>query len=137
MAERQAANAQDPTLTFPPGGAPYVVPAWDPRALVGRTLQGRYRIDEPIGAGAMGVVFRGRDLELERDVAVKLLAPARALDPVGRDRLLREARAAAALNHPHIVTIFDIGEEDGAPFLVMEIVRGTSLRALRDRGSVS
>ncbi len=130
MAERQAANAQDPTLTFPSGGEPYLVPAWDPQVVVGRTFQGRYRIDEPIGAGAMGVVFRGRDLELERDVAVKLLAPARALDPVGRDRLLREARAAAALNHPHIVTIFDIGEEEGAPFLVMEIVRGTSLRAL-------
>jgi tetratricopeptide (TPR) repeat protein len=122
--------AEDPTLTFPLRGEAHAAPPWDPNAVLGRTLQGRYRIDEPIGSGAMGVVFRGRDLELERDVAVKLLAPARALDPVGRDRLLREARAAAALNHPHIVTIFDIGEENGAPFLVMEIVRGTSLRGL-------
>jgi len=130
MSEPWAANPQDPTLTFPLSGGVRPEAAWDPRVVVGRTLQGRYRIAEPIGAGAMGVVFRGRDLELERDVAVKLLAPARALDPVGRDRLLREARAAAALNHPRIVTIFDIGEEEGAPFLVMEIVRGTSLRAL-------
>jgi len=130
MSEPWAANPQDPTLTLPLSGDVRPEGTWDPRAVVGRTLQGRYRIDEPIGAGAMGVVFRGRDLELERDVAVKLLAPARALDPIGRDRLLREARAAAGLNHPHIVTVFDIGEVDGAPFLVMEIVRGPSLRAL-------
>jgi tetratricopeptide (TPR) repeat protein len=89
----------------------------------GRDLLGRYRVQEQLGAGGMGVVFRAGDLKLQRDVAIKVLAGA----VVDRDRLLREARAAAALNHPNLVGVYDVGEADGIPFLVMELVAGPTL----------
>ena len=74
----------------------------------------------------MGVVYRGHDLLLGRDVAVKLLSKA-GLGTEGRARLLREAQAVAKLNHPNIVTLYDAGEADGAPFIVMELLSGVSL----------
>ena len=95
--------------------------------LVGAALRGRYRIDAELGRGAMGVVYRARDTELNRDVAVKVL-PGEALGGEARARLLHEARAAALLNHRHIVGVYDVGEESGAPFIVMELVEGTNLR---------
>jgi tetratricopeptide (TPR) repeat protein len=98
---------------------------------VGATLADRYRLDSEVGRGGMGVVFRARDLELKRDVAVKILG-AHWLDSKGRERLLREARAAAALNHPHVVTVYDVGEHEGAPYVVMELVKGTTLAAAGD-----
>lgn len=94
----------------------------------GHRLLDRYELEEKIGQGAMGAVFRARDAKLERKVAVKVLSEA-SLDSTARERLLREARAAAALNHPNIVAIHDVGEEDGQPFFVMELVEGTSLEA--------
>jgi tetratricopeptide (TPR) repeat protein len=93
----------------------------------GDVIAGRYRLEHELGRGAMGVVYRAHDLTLERDVAVKLVAPS-ALGTDGRARLLREARAAARLNHPHIVSVHDAGEEAGAPYIVMELVEGFSLR---------
>ena len=96
--------------------------------LVGAALGGRYRIDAELGRGAMGVVYRARDTELNRDVAVKVL-PGEALGGEARARLLREARAAALLNHRNIVGVYDVGEEAGAPFVVMELVEGTNLRS--------
>ena len=78
----------------------------------------------------MGVVYRATDLELRREVAVKVL-PGSATTPEARERLLREARAAAALNHPHIVAVYDVGETQGTPFLVMELVHGPSLARTR------
>ncbi len=93
----------------------------------GAALGGRYRIEGELGRGAMGVVYRARDLELGRDVAVKVL-PGDALGSEARARLLREARAAAQLNHRNIVAVYDVGEEAGAPFIVMELVEGTNLR---------
>ena len=91
----------------------------------GDVLRGRYRLESQIGRGGMGVVFRATDLELHRRVAVKLISENSSDD--ARVRLIREARAAAALNHPHIVTVYDVGEANGFPFFVMELVEGTSL----------
>ena len=94
--------------------------------MIGETL-GRYRIVDTIGAGGMGVVYRAHDPTLERDVALKLLH-AQALDSeASRNRFLREARALSHLNHPHICTIYEIGEADGQTFIAMEYVRGRRL----------
>ena len=93
----------------------------------GVVLGGRYRLDEELGRGGMGVVYRATDLELQRDVALKIL-PAATSSERDSGRLLREARAAAMLNHPHIVTVHDIGDESGRPFFVMELVAGRTLR---------
>jgi TolB-like protein len=95
--------------------------------MIGTTL-GRYRILEPLGAGGMGRVFLSEDPALGRRVAIKVLPPGFASDPERRERLLKEARAASALNHPNIVTIYDVGEEAGALFVAMEVIEGKSLR---------
>ena len=96
----------------------------------GTILRGRYRLDSELGRGGMGTVYRATDLELHREVAVKVLSATRQ-DSDARERLIREARAAAALNHPHIVTIHDVGESGGFPFLVMELVGGPRLSQAR------
>ncbi len=96
----------------------------------GTILRERYRLDTELGRGGMGAVFRATDLELRREVAVKILS-ATSQTSDGRERLVREARAAAALNHPHIVTIHDVGEASGFPFLVMELVQGPRLSQAR------
>ena len=90
------------------------------------TSLGRYEIAREIGRGGMGVVYEGRDGKLDRPVAIKVL-PLAAADVSTRERFEREARAAAALNHPNIVSIYDVGEASGRPYLVMELVPGTSL----------
>jgi tetratricopeptide (TPR) repeat protein len=97
---------------------------------LGTVLRDRYRLDSELGRGGMGTVYRATDLELHREVAVKVLSGASQTSEA-RERLLREARAAAALNHPHIVTIHDVGEENGSPFLVMELVPGPRLSQAR------
>jgi serine/threonine protein kinase/Tol biopolymer transport system component len=87
-----------------------------------------FEIVEPLGRGGMGEVYRARDLRLKREVAIKTLPPALA---AGRDRLARferEARAAAAINHPNICTLYEVGEHDGQPFLVMELLEGATLK---------
>jgi tetratricopeptide (TPR) repeat protein len=97
---------------------------------LGTVLRERYRLDSELGRGGMGIVYRATDLELKREVAVKVLS-ATSQNSDARERLVREARAAAALNHPHIVTIHDVGESDGLPFLVMEFVAGPCLSQAR------
>src|SRR3954466_1019378 len=92
---------------------------------VGDVLRSRYRLDAQIGRGGMGVVYRATDLQLMREVAVKVISQHSSND--ARERLLREARAAAALNHPNIISVYDVGEENGIPFFVMELIRGPSL----------
>ncbi len=91
-------------------------------------LAGRYRLLSEIGRGGMGHVYRAHDERLARDVAVKILAGS-SLDADGRARLLEEARAAARINHPHVVAVYDTGETDGRAFIVMELVDGRDLRA--------
>lgn len=94
---------------------------------------GPYEILARLGEGGMGVVFQARDPRLDRQVAIKLLPPALAADPQAQERLRREAMAAAALDHPYICKIFEIGEEGDAVFLVMEYVPGETLdRRLRN-----
>ena len=94
--------------------------------MVGQTL-GRYRILEKLGEGGMGEVYRAEDTELDRQVALKLLRPEMADAPERLERFRCEAKAAAALNHPSIVTIHSIEEADGQPFLTMELVDGKTL----------
>ncbi len=98
--------------------------------MIGMVLNDRYRLDAELGRGGMGVVYRAHDILLDRDVAVKVLS-ATALSTESRARLLREAQAAAKLNHPHIVSIHDAGEAEGVPFIVMELVEGESLHDRR------
>jgi len=103
--------------------------------MIGRTL-GNYEVLEAIQEGGMGVVYRARDTRLKREVALKVLKPEVVADPDRRRRFLQEAQAAAALEHPHIATIYDVGETDGTIFIAMELVKGESLRALLDRGAI-
>src|SRR5471032_337404 len=91
---------------------------------------GPYEILAPLGAGGMGEVYRARDAKLGRDIAVKVLPTAMASDPDRRQRFELEARSASALNHPNILTVFDIGEADGSLYIAMELVEGKTLREL-------
>ena len=97
---------------------------------------GPYEILSPLGAGGMGEVYRARDTKLEREVAIKVLPEAFAADAERMARFEREARAASALNHPNIVTIYGFGEQGGTAYIAMELVEGTTLRALIDAGSI-
>jgi serine/threonine-protein kinase len=90
---------------------------------------GRYRIIERIGRGAMGVVYRAQDQVMGREVALKVLMTDLEDDPDIRTRFHREAEAAARLSHPNIITIFDVGEDNDRLFIVMELLRGSTLRA--------
>ncbi len=99
---------------------------------VGATFAG-HRIDAVAGQGGMGIVYRATDLALERPVALKLVAPALAADPVFRTRFERECRLAAALDHPHVVPVFHAGEEGGRLYVTMRFIDGTDLRALLHR----
>src|SRR5437870_12460923 len=100
--------------------------------MIGSQL-GPYKIEAPIGAGGMGEVFRAHDTRLRRTVAIKVLPRERVADPERKRRFLQEARAASALNHPHIVSLYDVGSEGGTDFLVMEYVRGKTLDKLIPR----
>jgi serine/threonine protein kinase/WD40 repeat protein len=94
--------------------------------MVGQSL-GQYRIEAKLGAGGMGVVYRARDTRLDRLVALKLVSGPLLLTPAARDNLLREGRAASALNHPNVCTVHEVGDVQGQMFLVMEYVDGSPL----------
>jgi serine/threonine protein kinase len=89
---------------------------------------GPYEILAPIGAGGMGEVYRARDTRLKREVAVKILPRGLATDPVRRQRFEFEARTVAALNHPNIIAIYDVGSEDDTSYIVTELIEGQPLR---------
>ena len=93
------------------------------------TRLGAYEILGLLGAGGMGEVYKARDTRLDRTVAVKILPAALAADPQFRERFDREARAISQLTHPHICTLYDVGEHDGTAFLVMEMLEGDVLTA--------
>src|SRR5580658_2285880 len=95
---------------------------------------GPYEILAPIGSGGMGEVYRARDTRLGREVALKVLPASLMNDPERQARFTQEARAASALNHPNIVTVYDIGRENGVPFIVSELIHGESLRAIISEG---
>ncbi len=97
--------------------------------MIGQTL-GHYRIEAQLGAGGMGVVYRAHDTRLERTVAVKVIGESLEADATARARLIQEARAASALNHPNICTIHEVGEAGGRAFIVMEYVEGRPLSAV-------
>ena len=97
---------------------------------------GPYEILGRLGGGGMGLVFRAWDERLHREVAVKLLHESYTM-PGMRERFLQEARAASALNHPNICTVFDIGEQNGTPYLVMELLEGETVRSRIERGALS
>jgi predicted ATPase len=103
---------------------------------VGRRL-GPYEILSPLGAGGMGEVYRARDTRLERDVAIKVLPERLAADRERLTRFEREARSASALNHPNVVTIYDVGEEGSVFYIAMELIEGKTLRELIADGPLS
>jgi serine/threonine-protein kinase len=105
---------------------------------IGSTLGGRYRLVELLGQGGMATIYRARDAQLDRDVAVKLLRPEFGRDPDFLARFRDEARAAASLSHPNIVAVHDFGEDESGPFLVMELVEGQDLASiLRENGALA
>src|SRR5580704_12932087 len=111
------------------------MPARLPLHMTGQVI-GHYRVLEKIGSGAMGEVFRARDERLGRDVALKLIRPASSDNPDHLRRFELEARAAAALNHPNIVAIYDVGFSDGTPYIVCELLEGKTLRKRLAEGAL-
>src|SRR2546423_7738272 len=95
---------------------------------IGTLIGGRFRLDEKIGSGGMSTVYRAFDPTLERWVAIKLMHRDISRDPDQLERFRREARAVARLNHPHLVTVIDAGEDDGTPYIVFEYVEGETLK---------
>ena len=108
----------------------------DVRRLETGAMVGPYRIDRLIGAGGMGEVYKARDTRLDRTVAIKILPETLAADPQFRERFDREARAISQLTHPHICTLYDVGEQQGTAFLVMEYLEGETLADRLKKGAL-
>ena len=96
-------------------------------ALASGTKLGRYEIQSSLGAGGMGEVYRARDTQLGRHVALKVLPANLLREEISIERFQREARAASSLNHPHICTVYDVGEQDGTHYIAMELMEGGTL----------
>ena len=103
----------------------------------GEVLEGRYRLEGTLGEGGVGWVYRARHLQLGSEVAIKMLQERFAASSMMRPRFTREARAMAALKHPHIVTITDFSLADGRPYIVMELLEGLSMREVLDEGPIA
>ena len=104
--------------------------------MIGRTLS-HYEIVEEISRGGMGVVYRARDLNLGREVALKVLPEELVHDRLRGERMLQEARAAALIEHPHIAVIHEVGQSEGVTFIAIELIRGEKLSDVLGRGPVS
>jgi tRNA A-37 threonylcarbamoyl transferase component Bud32 len=102
-------------------------------AEIGTVLGGRYRVMELLGQGGMARIYRGHDNQLDRDVAIKILRPEYGRDPDFGSRFRHEAQAAASLNHPNIVSVYDYGQDAAGPFIVMELVDGEDLASILKR----
>jgi serine/threonine-protein kinase len=101
--------------------------------VIGTLINGRFRLEEQVGSGGMSTVYRAFDQTLERTVAIKLMHRSLSGDPDQLERFRREARAAARLSHPHVVTVIDAGEDDGHPYIVFEFVDGETLKGRMKR----
>jgi hypothetical protein len=108
----------------PPADYPFLAP---PQELDEMGRLGPYRVLKVLGTGAMGVVFQAEDPQLRRPVALKVMRPTLAASAEFHRRFLREARLAAAIDHEHIVTVYQVGEDRGVPFLAMQLLRGKTL----------
>ncbi|HTW79599.1 MAG TPA: protein kinase [Terracidiphilus sp.] len=140
--------AENDRLSGFPSGSPHAKPDGTSTTEAGTRVEGgsaplaagsrlgRYAILEPLGAGGMGVVYRARDEKLERMVAIKMLAPGVLSGNEARRHFRREALALAKLNHPRIAAVYDVGEQDGADYIVMELVEGESLAAKLKAGAL-
>ncbi len=126
-------SAENPRFveTVPRHGYRFIAPVED-----GSQAFGHYRILEKIGEGGMGVVYCARDERLNRQVALKVLPAGSVADEKARERLIREAQIASALNHPHICTIYEVGEADGQVYVAMELVEGRALSELTQTGGL-
>src|SRR5437660_5789243 len=100
------------------------------------TRLGPYEIQSALGAGGMGEVYKARDTRLDRTVAIKILPESLATDPQFRDRFDREARTISQLDHPHICALYDVGEQDGAAYLVMQYLEGETLENRLKKGAL-
>jgi serine/threonine protein kinase len=100
-------------------------------------LAGKYRILRVLGRGGMGIVYEAEDTKLQRHVALKFLPPELVLSLEARERFVLEARAAAALSHPNICTIYEIHDEEDKPFIAMEYIEGQSLKAKMAKNPIS
>ncbi|MBY0525543.1 MAG: serine/threonine protein kinase [Gemmataceae bacterium] len=121
-------SAPAPAIPAPPVVAPATLAMLAPPQAPGEIGRlGPYRIQKVLGAGAMGIVFQAEDQSLQRVVAVKAMKPEAATGEQAHQRFLREARAAAALEHEHVVTIYQVGEDRGVPYLAMQMLRGETL----------
>src|ERR1700674_822438 len=105
-------------------------------ALAAGTKLGPYEIDTPLGAGGMGEVYRARGTRLERTVAIKILPAQLSADPASKQRFEREAKAISTLNHPNICVLYDVGNQDGIEYLVMECIEGETLAKRLERGAL-
>jgi WD40 repeat protein len=133
-----ASSSPETQATAPSGALPrpqgelydFLAPPRGPGEL-GRL--GPYRVLKVLGAGGMGVVYLGEDVNLKRPVALKAMLPGMGATPTARQRFIREARATAAVKHPHVVTVYFVGEDRGAPYLAMELLEGEPLDKRLDR----
>src|SRR5580693_7261491 len=120
-----------PSVPEPPAAGPHGPDEGADRGMVGRTIAGKFAIEARLGAGAMGTVYRARQLALDKTVAIKVLNGGLEADPTFTERFRREARAASRLDHVNSIRVFDFGQDtDGLLYLVMEYVEGRDLRAV-------
>jgi serine/threonine protein kinase len=133
-------RVQQALVPADPGGLEFTVTstyAWSGQGLRAGLTVSHYRLMGRLGSGGMGVVHQAEDIRLNRHVALKFLPEHLAHDPQALARFQRETRAASAINHPHICTVYDIGEFDGHPFLAMELLEGETLQQRLARGTIA
>ena len=119
-----------------PASRPKILQKPETGLVSGSVFAGRYKIIQELGRGGMGVVYKANDSKLKRTVALKFLPPELARNPNAKERFLQEAQVAAALDHPHICTIFEADESENMPFISMAFIKGESLREEIKSGSI-